>query len=85
MPQLKVLVTDHVFETFDVELDEQNEGMSIYKEVALVAIVSGVVGFAVYQLIKSGDEKAPEDDGGSGKPTPFAAPFAYRFPVSRSR
>lgn len=72
-------------ETFDVEIEEPEKGMNIYKEIALVAVVSAAVGFAVYQLIKADDEPVEDGDGGSGKPTPFAAPFTARLPFIRSR
>lgn len=72
-------------ETFDVEIEEPEKGASIYKEIAIVAVVSAAVGFAVYQLIKTDDEPVADDGGGSGKPTPFAAACAARLPVIRLR
>jgi len=63
-------------EAFDVELEEEEQDRSLYKEIAMVAVAAGVVGYVVYLLIDPGGDDAPADDG-NGKPIPFAVvPFS---------
>ena len=57
-------------EAFDVELEDEERERSLYKEIAMVAVAAGVVGYVVYLLIDPGGDDAPADDG-NGKPTPF--------------
>jgi len=71
-------------ETFDVEVDEE-EGAGIGKQLAVFAIITAVVAYAVIELMKT-DDSEPAKDTGSGKPVPFSrigAPYAVPLTPSR--
>ncbi len=71
-------------ETMDIELEDEAEGRSIYKEIAVVALVGAAVGYVVYLLIHAGSDE-PSSDDGSNKPTPFSvAAFSPGF-ITRGR
>jgi hypothetical protein len=71
-------------EIIDIEFDEEAEGRSIYKEVAVVALVAAAVGYVVYLFIGSDSEETPVDEG-SGKPTPFTVVPYSSTPFIRGR
>lgn len=49
-------------EVYDLMYDEDDE-RNLYKEIALFAIVAGVVAYFVVTLIRPDDEEVPEDGG----------------------
>jgi hypothetical protein len=70
-------------ETFDVEIDEE-EGSSMIKELAVFAVITAVVGYAVYTLLDSGDTEEPTDSGGGGKEGPDPpVSVGFRIPLTR--
>lgn len=65
-------------ETFDIELEEENGG-NLYKEIAVVAIVTAMVGYMVLTLLDEGDEEEESTSGGKDVPGPFiglSVPFS---------
>jgi hypothetical protein len=79
MPALYAVSGRDTVETFDVELEDEESGGRLYREIAVVAIVAAVAGYVVYLIVGAGADTAPAD-AGSDKPTPFA-----RTPLSLSR
>ena len=62
-------------EIFDVELAEEEEESGLFKEIAMVAMVAGAVGYMVYMMIGSDEDEEETVDDGGGKtapPLPFS-------------
>jgi hypothetical protein len=55
-------------ETFDVQIEEE-KGPGIGRQLAVFAIITAIVGYAVIDLMQSDDETS-KTSGSSGKPTP---------------
>jgi len=69
-------------ETFDVQVDEE-KGAGIGKQLAVFAIITAIVGYAVIELMKSDSGKSTESNT-SGKPTPgVAASARITIPLTR--
>jgi hypothetical protein len=69
-------------ETFDVDVDE-DKGPGIGKQLAIFAIVTVIVGYAVIELLKPDDTESTGSKT-SGKPTPdTVAPVGFKIPFSR--
>lgn len=66
-------------ETFDVEVEEE-KGPGVGKQLAVFAIITAVVAYAVIELLGSDDQPA-EDSGTNGKEPPDL-PGAARLPAS---
>ncbi len=65
-------------ETFDVEIEEE-KGPGIGKQLAVFAIITAVVAYAVIVLLGSDDE--PSDDSGTNGKEPPDLPGAARVPA----
>jgi hypothetical protein len=69
-------------ETFDVQVDEE-KGAGIGTQLAVFAVITAIVGYAVIELMKSDDGKST-DSNTSGKPTPgVAASARITIPLTR--
>lgn len=66
-------------ETFDVEIEEET-GPGIGKQLAVFAIITALVGYAVISLMASDDEPAPTSKPGGKEPPSF--PTAARISVA---
>lgn len=73
----RAFATDTV-ETFDVEIEEE-KGPGMWKQLAVFAIITAVVAYAVIELLGSDDEPV-EDSGTNGKEPPNP-PGAARAPA----
>lgn len=62
------LMRGDTLQTIEIEIEEKKES-NIYKEIAMVAIVAGFVGYLVVTLFFSGDDEGDGEDGG-GKELP---------------
>lgn len=68
-------------EAFDIEIEE--EGPGLYKEIAVFLIVAAVVGYMVVKIINPGDEEEKEENGGK-EPPPFNSVIGVSVPLNRS-
>lgn len=66
-------------ETYDIELTEE-KGSSLFREIAVVAVVVAMVGYMVYVMLDK-DELEPVTNGG-GKPGPVAQALEFTFPLN---
>ncbi len=73
-------ISSDTVEAFDIEIEE--EGPGLYKEIAVFLIVAAVVGYMVVRIIDPGDE---EEEGNGGKePPPFNSVIGVSVPLNRS-
>jgi hypothetical protein len=69
-------------ETFDVEIEEE-KGPGIGKQLAVFAIITALVGYAVIELMKTDDEPAKTSKP-AGKEPPFApSAVGISVPITR--
>lgn len=66
-------------EVYDLMYDEDNE-RNLYKEIAMFAIVTAVVGYMIVTMIKPDDEEVITDDG---KEPPITPALSVSIPLSR--
>ncbi len=59
-------------ETFDVEIEEE-KGPGIGRQLAVFAIITAIVGYAVIELMASDDEPAEPSKPGGKDPNPFSS------------
>ena len=66
-------------EVYDLIYDEEDE-RNLSKEIAIFAIVAGVVAYMVVTMIQPDDEEVTDD---GGKEPPIIPSFSVSFPLSR--
>ena len=78
---LRSLAADTV-ETFDVEIEEE-KGPGIGRQLAVFAVITAIVGYAVIELMASDDEPAEPTKPGGKDPNPFSAVPGMSIAITR--
>lgn len=69
-------------ETFDVEIEEE-KGPGIGRQLAVFAIITAIVGYAVIELMASDDEPAEPSSPGGKDPNPFSSVPGISIGITR--